>query len=371
VIIPIGLLVGMMAIMPPPPESGRVPAPEIDATVAPRLTPDPVVRSIQRLQDAERIRVSPPARELRLEDVLEILAGLGGLRIDADWTALGTIGIHPDDRVTPDPQPGSLRIVLDQILAQVGADYERPVIDGSPDGLRLTTVGNVGRHASPLLHPVSDLIESQTLLAASGSAPTTFQNEGEIIALIRDLIITDHWYEVGGSIGQIESRPRSLLIMAPSFVQLEVGRLLQSLRIARPDRVAFSISVVGMKASEIDRIRLAHGPETPASVIAIRRSPLAVGVFTGEMNIEPGSSATIEASNASLETSITLTPVWDAVRHRLRCGIRATLVGAAVGGTRKIETEIDLDMPVTGSVMLVPALADQSPLAVLLTARAE
>ncbi|MDE0888325.1 MAG: hypothetical protein OSA40_02585 [Phycisphaerales bacterium] len=365
------LLVGMMAFTSPQTGPENAPAPAVESTVALNMTPDPIVRSIQRLQDAERVRVSPPARELQLEEVLEILAGLGGLRIDADWTALGTIGINPDDRVTLDPQPGSLRIVLDQILTQVGADYERPVIDGSPDGLRLTTVSNVGRHASPLLHPVADLFEPRVPLAASDSASTPFQNAAEITALIRNLIITDDWYEVGGSVGRVETHPRSLLIMAPAFVQLEVGRLLESLRIAHPDRVAFSISVVEIQASELDRLRLAHGPKAPASIIAIRKSPLATKVFDGELNVEPGGSATIGASDAALETSITLTLRWDAARHRLRCGLRATLIGAAVGGTRKIETDIDLVMPVAASVMLVPALADQRPLALLLTARAD
>ena len=365
------ILAGMMALTPPPAGAEDAKPPEVESAVVPEMTPDPIVRSIQRLQGAERIRVSPPARETRLEDALEILAGLGGLRIDADWSALETIGINPGDRVTADPQPGSLRVVLDQMLAQVGADYERPVIDGSPDGLRLTTVGKVGQNAAPLLHPIADLLEPNELLTASESAATPFQNAGEISTLIRDFVIRDDWYEVGGSIGRIETRTRSLLIMAPSFVHLEVGRLLESMRIARPDRIAFSISVVGLDSAELDRLRLANGPGTPASIIAIKRSPLVIEVFDGEMNVAPGDSATIKASDATLATSITLTPRWDAARHRIRCGLRATLVGVAVGGTRTIETEIDLTMPVAASVMLVPALAEQRSLAVLLTARAD
>ncbi|RPG15544.1 MAG: hypothetical protein CBB69_009615 [Phycisphaera sp. TMED9] len=366
-----GILISIITLTPPPAEPINPPPSEARPSVAPDMTPDPVRRSIQRLQDAERIRVSPPARALSLEGVLEILAGLSGIRLDADWSALETIGINPDDRVTPDPQPGSLRVVLDQILAQVGADYERPVIDGSPDGLRLTTVGNVGRHASPLLHPIADLVEPREPIAESDPPATQFQSAEEITALIRNLIATDGWYDVGGSIGRIETRPRSLLIMAPAFVQLDVGRFLQSLRIARPDQVAFSISVVGMPSSELDRIRLAHEPGSPASIIAIKRSPLAAQVFEGEMNIEPGGSATIEASDSALETSITLTLRWDSARHRLRCDLHATLTGPVVGGTRSVETEIGLEMPVDANVMMVPALADQPPLAVLVTARAD
>lgn len=343
-----------------------------EPSAPPRITPAPVVKSLARLQEAERTRVSLPARTFRLDDALLVLGQLGELRIDADWAALETIGIVRNETVSVDARPGSIMIVLEQVLAAIGGGYERPVVDGTPDGLRVTARATTAGTGGPLLHPVADLIESTPLLAADADTPTRFADTNELADLIRDVVARDDWYEVGGSIGRIRIRPDALLVVAPAFIQLEVARLLETLRIQRPDRVECSISIVRMPIAAVERIRLAHPPDSPTAIAAIRRASEAASRFEALADLVPGRRTSLSAAHDDVEITLELDPRWDPAGHVLRCGIRGTfsMTESDVVDERTIETDLELRLPAAGIVVVLPATGSQSPLSLLITTRA-
>ena len=343
-----------------------------EPSAPPRITPAPVVKSLARLQEAERTRVSLPARTFRLDDALLVLGQLGELRIDADWAALETIGIVRNETVDVDARPGSIMIVLEQVLAAIGGGYERPVVDGTPDGLRVTARATTAGSGGPLLHPVADLIASTPLLAADAEAPTRFADTDELADLIRDVVARDDWYEVGGSIGRIRIRPDALLVVAPAFIQLEVARLLETLRIQRPDRVECSISIVRMPIAAVERIRLAHPPDSPTAIAAIRRASEAASRFEALADLVPGRRTSLSAAHDDVEITLELDPRWDPAGHVLRCGIRGTfsMTESDAVDERTIETDLELRLPAAGIVVVLPATGSQSPLSLLITTRA-
>ena len=367
----------LVSALPGPPASGasspEPPAPASTPTPAPRVTPAPVVRALERLQEAERTRVSLPARTFRLDDALLVLGQLGELRIDADWGALETIGIRRNETVDIDARPGSIMIVLEQVLAAIRGGYERPIIDGTPDGLRVTTRATTEGTGGPVLHPVADLIGSAPLLAADADMPARFADTTELADLIRDVVARDDWDEVGGSIGRIRIRPGALLIVAPAFIQLEVARLLETLRIQRPDRVECSISIVGMPIAAVERIRLAHPPESPTAIAAIRRAPGAISRFEALADLVPGRPTSLSAADEDLAITLELEPRWDPAGHVLRCGVRGTFSATDSGAVddRTIETDIEFRLPAAGVVIVLPATGSQPPLSLLMTTRVE
>lgn len=340
-------------------------------TSSPRVTPTPVLAAIDRLQEAERTRVSLPARPFRLDEALQVLGQLAELRIDADWGALETIGVRRTETVEVDARPGALMIVLEQVLASIDGGYERPVIDGTSDGLRVTTRSGTAGSGGAVLHPVADLVESTPLLAADDEAPARFEDTTEIADLIRDVVARDDWHEVGGSLGRIRIRPDAILVIAPAFIQLEVARLLETLRIQRPDRVECSISIVRMPIAAVERIRLAHPPDSPTAIAAIRRAPGAVSRFEALADLVPGQRTSLSAADDDLEVELVLDPRWDPAGHVLRCGIRGTFSGTDSGTVddRTIQTDLELRLPAAGVVVVLPATESQPPLSLLVTTR--
>lgn len=353
------------------PPASETPVPASAPTSPPHVTPAPVARSLERLQDAERTRVSLPARSARLDDALRLLGQLGELRIDADWSALETIGILRTETVDVDARPGSIMVVLQQVLAAIGGGYERPVIDGTPDGLRVTARAATAGSGGPILHPVADLIESTPLLAGDAETPARLADTAELADLIRDVVARDDWYEVGGSLGRIRVQPDSLLVVAPAFVQLEVARLLETLRIQRPDRVECSISIVRMPIAAVERIRLAHPPDSPTAIAAIRRAPDATSRFEALVDLVPGTETSVSATHEDVEVTLELDPRWDPAGHVLRCRIHGSVATSEAGvmSDRTIETDLELRLPAAGIVVVLPSTGTQPPLSLLLTSR--
>ena len=353
------------------PSSPEPPSPPPTPISPPHVTPAPVLKSLERLQEAERTRVSLPARSFRLDEALLVLGRLGELRIDADWAALETIGILRTETVEVDARPGSIMIVLEQVLAAIGGGYERPIIDGTPNGLRVTARAATAGSGGPILHPVADLIESAPLLAADVDRPARFKDASELTELIRDVVARDDWYEVGGSIGRIRIRPDAFLVVAPAFVQLEVARLLETLRIQRPDRVECSISIVRMPIAAVERIRLAHPPDSPTAIAAIRRAPDATPRFEALADLVPGRRTSVSAAHDDVEVVLELDPRWDPAGHVLRCRIRGTFSTTSSGPVdeRMIETDLELRLPAAGVVVVLPSTGSQPPLSLLLTTR--
>ena len=370
--LPIASLLALLFVLAPPAPPGTDDRPvDPEWSAPPRITPAPVIKSLARLQEAERIRVSLPARRFRLDEVLLVLGPLGGLRIDADWAALETIGILRTETVDVDARPGSIMTVLEQVLAAIGGGYERPIIDGTPDGLRVTARATTAGSGGPVLHPVADLLESTPLLAADTDTPPRFTDASELADLIRDVVARDDWYEVGGSIGRIRIRPGALLVVAPAFIQLEVARLLETLRIQRPDRIECSISIVGMPIAAVERIRLAHPPDSPTAIAAIRRAPDAAPRFEALADLVPGRRTSVSATHDGIAISLELDPRWDPAGHVLRCRIRGTfsVTGSGPLDDRTIETDLELRLPAAGVVVVLPATGSQPPLSLLLTTR--
>lgn len=366
----VALALGSESPGPPPSETPPTDIGEVSAS-PPAVTPAPVARAMDRLQEAERIRVSLPARIFRLDEALHVLGQLGELRIDADWAALETIGMRRSDTVEVDARPGSIRIVLEQVLATIGGGYERPVIDGTPDGLRVTARGTTAGTGGPVLHPVADLIDSTTLLARDTATPERFEDTAVLADLIRDVIARDDWHEVGGSLARLKPRPGGLLVVAPAFIQLEVARLLDTLRIERPGRIECSISIVQMSIPAVERIRLAHAPGSPTAITAIRRAPAALARFEALADLVPGSRTSVSATHEDVAVALELDPRWDPELRVLRCRIRGTfsVTGSGSTDTRGIESDLELRLPAAGNVIVLPSTGTQPPLSLLVITR--
>ena len=351
----------------PPPETPAIAAPLLDR---PRLPPAPIVSACEHLLDAEATRVAFPAHDASLQDALRIASLGSGIPIEGDWAALDAIGLEPDDRLELPTTPATLPVLLEQVFARLTNAWDRPRLEATPDGLLVTTREGAERLTGTLLHPIGDLLRGDPLPTVIPGDPPPSE-AGEMATLVQAMIEPDAWADLGGTLGRMEVWQDGLLVTAPPSMQIAVRRLLDQLRAARPVEVEATLDLRTIETDTARRLETSRGAGSLAAVRAVAAAcdepPLLNANLVAPVD---GTAVRTTCRTAMVQATLTLTPIWDAERRRLRCRVSIDLVGEAAGGERTLEVEQEIGIPVGGLVLPLPAATGQPPLALLVTMRA-
>jgi hypothetical protein len=348
-----------------PPTPG-VPAPVIDR---PRLPPPPIVSACEHLLEAETHRIAYPARDATLAEALRIAALSAGIPIEGDWAALDAIGLEADDRLQLPSTPATLPVLMEQVLARVTDAWDRPRLEATPDGLLLTTRSGAERLTGTILHPIGDLLHGAPLPTSIPGDPPPSETDA-VADLVRAMIDPDAWAAFGGTLGRLETWQEGLLVTAPPSMQIAVRRLLDQLRAGRPMEIEASIDLVMIETATARRLETSRGAGSLASVRAVAAA--AASTLLNASLVSPVDDAEVRTTcrTPTLEATVTLDPIWYPDLRRLRCRVSVELSGQDAGGTRTLEIEQEVAIPVGGLVLPLPAAANQPPLTLLVTVRA-
>jgi hypothetical protein len=372
-----GVLVGAVGSLAAGPhdETPETPTPADSAPSGPlldrpALPPAPIVAACGHLLDAETIRVALPAHQTTLLEGLRLASLASDVSIQGDWAALDGIGLHPGDRLELPANPATIPVLLEQVVSRLTNAWDRPRLEATPDGLLLTTVTGAERLLGTVVHPIGDLLHGDPLPTAIPDDP--LPNDAEAIkSLVQSLIEPDAWADAGGSLGRTEVWEETLLITAPPSMQVGVRRLLDQLRAARPVELEADVELVRIDAAGARRIEASRGAGSIAAVRAVAAAAEDSSLLAASLATPvDGTAASTTSRAASVSFDLSMTPTWDPMRQRLRCRVKLRLEGEEVGGTRTLEVEQEVAVPVGGLVLPLPVAGDQPPLTLLVTLRA-
>jgi hypothetical protein len=117
-------------------------------------------------------------------------------------------------------------------------------------------------------------------------------------------------------------------------------------------------------------LETSRGAGSLASVRAVAAA--AASTLLNASLVSPVDDAEVRTTcrTPTLEATVTLDPIWYPDLRRLRCRVSVELSGQDAGGTRTLEIEQEVAIPVGGLVLPLPAAANQPPLTLLVTVRA-
>jgi hypothetical protein len=336
----------------------------------PSLPPAPIVSACEHLLTAETNRVAFPGHVTSLRDALRI-ASLGSqIPIEGDWAALDAIGLGPEDRLELPTTPATLPVLLEQVVARLADAWDRPRLEATADGLLLTTRHGAERLAGTILHPIGDLLRGEPLPTAipTDAPPSSAEAMAD---LVRSMIDPDSWSTLGGTLSRMEVWNDALLVTAPPSIQIGVRRLLDQLRAGRPVEVEADIDLVEIDARTARRLESSRGPGSLAAIRAVAEAASAPALLHANV-VAPvdGTAVRTTCRTGSLDAAVTLEPIWNVDRQRLRCRVLVRLLGEAADGERTLETEQEIAIPVGGLVLPLPSVGEQRPLTLLISVRA-
>lgn len=351
---------------PTSPDSDQVEGPEL---TIPRLPPPPIVAACEHLVSAENIRIALPTREMTLAEALRIAALNADRHIAGDWSALDAIGVRREDRIEAMGTPGSVPVVLDELLGLLADAWDRPRIEATADGLVVTSTSGAERLLGTVLHPTGDLFEVTPL--PGGLPPVEIDPDPEsLVDLVRDMIEPDAWAAFGGRLGRVQVVDRGLLVSAVPSIQIQVRRLLDQLRAGRPREVEVAMEIRAIDLRLARRLESSRGPGSLAAVRAVIAAadepPLLVADLVTGVD---GNPARASAATSTLQTTWEFRPQWHEAGQVLTCHLSLDLEGDAGGGIRRLEIEQAVPLPAGGLVIPIPAVDGQPELVALLTIR--
>ena len=314
---------------------------------------------------------------MKLQDAIRVASIACDFRIDMDWPSLDIVGIQPTLRVVSNGVVGPVDVVLRQLFTSIGDAWERPRLEATSEGLLITTLAGARTLGTPIAHPIGDLLVEQVLPPAVPPEPSTAEiddskfvfDRPDLRDLVLDLCDSEVWEANGGSLARLRLLGDFMLVDAPPSIQIAVARLLDQMRIARPKNLEIEVALVRCDPAKVAEARLAHPPGSLAVIRMIddadERAPLLR--YSMDLMLEETSSS--KGRTDDLTARFDITPTWDENRQLVMAKIRCEIEGEAVGGDLRLETRCELRVPVGGLVLLLPTLADQPPLALLLSVR--
>ena len=348
----------------------------------PAVTPHRITTACERLLEAERIRISLPAGTMKLQEAIRIASIACDFRIDMDWPALDIVGIQPTRRVVSNGSAGPVDIVLRQLFASIGDAWERPRLEATPEGLLITTRTGARSLGTPIAHPIGDLLIEHVLPPAvppdprvqrddaskpAGSSPIF--DRSDLRDLVLDLCDSEVWEANGGNLARLRILEDFILVDAPPSIQIMVARLLDQMRTTRPEHLEIEASLVRCDPGQASLARLAHAPGAIAVVRSIADADENPPLVRCSMDLMMDETSFSEGRTDDLFVRFELTPIWDEDRQVVMATIRCEVLGDAAGGERRLEGRCELRVPVGGLVLMLPAVGEQPPLALLLSIR--
>jgi hypothetical protein len=225
----IGTVTGISAVVamsvmtprpqPPPPAIRSVPAfgqgrDDLALPLSPTTRPDPARARLETVIEKLTSRGSG------IKDVLGHIASATGANMVVNWRALESAGIATDAPVTLDLRRLPARVVLDQVLAQVGGGtikLSHRAIDGI---IVVTTADDLDRYRVTRVYDVRDLIAGPDGLDG-------------LMKLVAETTQHVTWREPAGAIGGIRSFNGRLVITDSLETHERTAELLRGLR-AKP-----------------------------------------------------------------------------------------------------------------------------------------
>lgn len=367
ILLPLGLASG--ATPPPEPPAG--------SEGPPRVTPHRITTACERLLEAERIRIALPAGTMKLQDAIRAASIACDFRIDMDWPALDIVGIQPNRRVVSNGAAGPADVVLRQLFTSIGDAWERPRLEATPEGLMITTLTGARALGTPIAHPIGDLLVEHPLPPAvplessnsgiNGSNPTF--DQAAIRDLVLDLCDSEAWEANGGNLARLRMLDDYMLVDAPPSIQIAVARLLDQMRISRPEHLEIEVSLVRCDPADVTEARLTHAPGSLAVIRMLENSDDRPPLLRCSLDLMLEETSSSEGRSEDLAARFKITPTWDEERQLVTAKIQCEIDGDAVGGERRLETRCELRVPIGGLALLLPKLADQPSLVILLSVR--
>ena len=212
----------------------------------------------EALRDVERRLASPMRVSMDRRPVREAFAAwsdLTGVALVVDWRAMEIDGVDADRPVTLDLADVSAGGVL-LLMMDAASDEQRFIAEVELYGLRVRTRERANRDVVTRVYDVRDLVMevptfddapsldltdalSNTSTGGEGRSggggvfaeddaaaePTTKQERGEALAeAVRDTVEPDVWRENGGEYSTLRYRGGMLIVRAPAYVHVQIGR---------------------------------------------------------------------------------------------------------------------------------------------------
>ena len=253
----------------------------------------------QRVQSALEKNVSVNFKRNTISQVVNYMKTVTDVEIYADWKALDTIGIRPDDEVTLDLGRVSAEIALRRVLEQLGDHLDRPQF-GIEDGMVvITTEDALRRRMVTLVYDIRDLLLEVPYFAnapdfdlgtsinggpgANGGTFGTVETEtdrsevfgggsgerddaerrsrdqlvDEIVKIIQDVVDPEKgWYDTSGEGGKIQELNGNLIITNTPRNHRAIEGLLNQLRTIRALQINVEARLLNVQMDWFEEIGL-------------------------------------------------------------------------------------------------------------------
>jgi len=326
-----------------PPAPDADPAPAAPPVVAPsRAESDALTAELAVLDRAASSFVTVPSDARTLRELLDSLAAQSGVPVEADWDALATLRISPDDAPPLARGEGSLLAVLDALCVSVGVPYARPRAEAILGRMRLVTPTAVISLRHTRAYQADQLASEFAVQAAEHVDP-----EG--------------WVRNGGESQNATQLDGTLLVSAPASIHRRLAALLEELRLTRA--IAFELATVFVRVPSVAWREHALDAASPA--------PLPRSAVTGMAGATVLSSPTlvtaidmdaiVETSVGDLSLRVSFRPERDAERGALvhfemrieQSGAVALNQGTVPAPVNGLPAVIAIDVPGTDETIVM------------------
>lgn len=253
----------------------------------------------QRVQNALQNNVSVNFKRNTINQVVNYMKTVTDVEIYADWKALDSIGIRPDDEVTLDLGRVSAEVALRRVLEQLGDHLDRPQF-GIEDGMVvITTEDALRRRMVTLVYDIRDLLlevpyfdnapdfDLGTAITggpgANGGTFGTVETEAdrsevfgsgsserddaerrsrnqlvdEIVKIIQDVVDPEKgWYDTSGEGGKIQELNGNLIITNTPRNHRAIEGLLNQLRTIRALQINVEARLLNVQMDWFEEIGL-------------------------------------------------------------------------------------------------------------------
>ncbi len=236
------------------------------------------------LATLESRRIPASFQDNSLADVIQFIATVTNLNVDADWDSLVDIGIEKDTQISLQLQEVPARVVLDRVLAKISRDEFSRAGWAVNDGvLVIASQARLNKNKFLVLYDVRDLLYQvpsftnvpqldleQVLSQAGGGGggggnpvqSTEAEQEGlteeELLRRLQDIITNnidrDGWATNGGDVGTLEELNGQLVITNTARNHREIARLLKQLREVRSIQVSVETRFLSIAQDFFEKI---------------------------------------------------------------------------------------------------------------------
>jgi hypothetical protein len=307
-------------------------------------TDDGVVgRSIAVLERLDATTTSVDFDREPLETVIEMLDGAGPAPVAADWTALETLFVGPDDEITLHLEDVAFSTVLAAVTLELGDDLERPLFEVHGGRVMLTTLDATAAMGVTDVYDVRDLVADERTFerlraertpvdapepppgeveadedaptlpevdvptTASGPVSPTFA----LMELLTEHIDPEAWTTYGGNRATMSDRNGAVLVTAPPSIHRRLRDALTRLRRATSSAVNVDATIVDLPRAAFERLARRHDRGSAVLGRAVVGAADAVVLWQSTAGATAGRELSIESEAEGVGVELRLNPRLD------------------------------------------------------------